>query len=168
MDVDRYYWDVIPRDKAVDFIKALTRELNAANVSCQKYSIQKLRGTYQQLKKIKESILQLVGIRISRGALAVEETGQILDRCVEVTDIPFLSDDLDKLKKALRHGIEQDRKVKVEDIISPVKGKMSRAIVTFASTEGMCDIIILVHSSRVIANLDNFYHQQKMQQIVWR
>ncbi|XP_072026207.1 uncharacterized protein [Amphiura filiformis] len=130
VDLEQYYWDIVPREKASAFINSLAEELDIKNVSRHK-----LRGSYHQLESINKDILKLAGIGVTQGASAELESTGILDRSVEVANIPFLTDDVAKLKARLKDAIEQAGKVKVEGVISPIKGNMARAIVVFESTE---------------------------------
>ena len=136
VDLDEYYWDILPREKATDFINTLTNQLGQPNVSHSHSKVQKLRGSYQQLEAIRESILKYVGIGKKDKAAAIAEESEVTARSIELTNIPFITDDTDKLVEDLRGAIDQPGKVAVDDVVPRIKGNMQKAIVIFQSVAG--------------------------------
>ena len=136
VDLEDYFWDIMPREKADDLIKNLEAEFGNQNVIHSKHKITKLHGNHHQLEAIREIVPKLAGIGKSDKATATTITSQVLARSLEISSIPFITDSVDKLKQYLKDAIDQHGRVHVEDIISPIKGDMGRAVIVFQSTKG--------------------------------
>ena len=136
VDLEDYFWDIMSRETADDFIKQLQTEFGNSNVIRSKHKITKLHGNHHQLEAIREIVPKLAGIGMSDKATATTITSQVLGRSLEVADIPFITESVEKLKHYLKDAVDQPGIVHVEDVISPIKGNMGRAIIVFQSTKG--------------------------------
>lgn len=81
-------------------------------------------------------MLRYVGIEKKDEAAAIAEDSEVTGRSIELTNIPYITNDTDKLVECLRDVIDQHGKVAVEDVIPRIKGNMQRAIVVFQSVAG--------------------------------
>ena len=112
-------------------MKELSTIVGKDNVRVLKNKVTDLRGTIDDLEEAARCLLEAVGLK-------EEEQGgsDLIERCVDIDTIPYLTDDVGQLKEELgvhlrRHGGE------VQDIVCPIMGQMTRAIAVFKSVQGI-------------------------------
>ena len=133
--MDKYYWDILPREDARRLINILVKQLGEQNISYgdQKHAIDSVRGSLDDLEAIREIIPKAAGIGTYVHKTASTVTSACISRAVDVTDIPFVTADVGRLKGCLRRSVGDAR---LDDVITNVGGTLQRAILIFKSATG--------------------------------
>ncbi|XP_072025443.1 uncharacterized protein [Amphiura filiformis] len=130
--INQFYWNIIPRYQSRDIAEQIEDLLGKTNIEEQKtHKITKARCTLQQLHEIQSML-------VAAGPLGSQQIqADIVDRSIYITDIPYVTNEIQQLKEELETYFQRVTDNKLERLVCGIQGNLTKAIAVFHTMEDM-------------------------------